>query len=71
MKKKNDKNQIETDLEQLKKLMMLQLYYVHEVPAELIGKIVNMNANSVRNMIPKEKLKGRTKISKRIKKSNR
>jgi len=65
LKTKKEKNQNETDLEQLKKLLLLQLYYVHDVPAELIAKAVNMNANSIRNMFPKERLKGRKRNPKK------
>ena len=64
MAKKREKKQNVTDLDQLKKLMILQLYYVNDVPAELIGKAVNMNANSIRNMFPKKDINGRTKPSK-------
>ncbi|MDE1845062.1 MAG: hypothetical protein KGI10_07020 [Thaumarchaeota archaeon] len=45
----------------LKNLLALQLYYVHDVPAELLAKILDMNPNSIRNMFPKEKLKGRNR----------
>lgn len=53
------------EINTLIKLMILELYYVHNVPAEIIGKATNMNHNSIRNMFPKEKLKGRTKSKKK------
>lgn len=51
-------DKLSKDISDIKKLLMLELYYVHKVPAELIAKIMGLNPNSIRNMFPKEKAKG-------------
>jgi len=58
---------IEVELDKIKKLLILQMYYRDEIPAELIAKAVGLNANSIRNMFQKDKIKRRTKTNKSIK----
>lgn len=49
------------DMAILIKLMILELYYVHEIPAEIIAKATGMNPNSIRNMFPKQKRRNNKK----------
>lgn len=59
--KKQESSSTQNELEKIKKLLILQMYYQDDIPAELIAKAVGLNANSIRNMFPKEKIKGRAK----------
>ena len=67
VKTKQTSFSVETELEKIKKLLILQMYYRDDIPAELIAKAVGLNANSIRNMFKKEKIKGRTRTPKSIK----
>lgn len=64
---KIEKKDISKEISILAKLMILELYNVHGVSAELISKATGMNPNSIRNMFPKEKLKGKIKNKKKNK----
>ena len=66
--KKQENLSIVTELDKIKKLLILQMYYQNNIPAELIAKAVGLNANSIRNMFKKEKIKGRARRKQKHKK---
>ena len=66
--KKQENLSIVTELDKIKKLLILQMYYQNNIPAELIAKAVGLNANSIRNMFQKEKIKGRARRKQKLKK---
>jgi len=66
--KKHEDVSIVTELDKIKKLLILQMYYQNNIPAELIAKAVGLNANSIRNMFQKEKIKRRARRKQKLKK---
>jgi len=50
----------ENDIEELKKLLILQMRW-EGVPAELIGKIIGKNKKTINNLYPVEKYKKSSK----------